>query len=332
MATFAREYSIDGTCRIVDVTAVPGTSAAGSVQISASVGANAANRRADVRTIQDALNQVPEQDGGPNPPLKTDGLCYGKTQAAIKRFQSIACGFKWPDGLVEPGRKTHLKLQEYYVAPSPYSVLYVYTRLPAAVAWVYAARAACRDAEFALRGLPAAPRGLTLLNKYFHADKLLKQQALSLVAKINSLFLTMETCIGRSTPMTSPGTGYFQEDPHNNRAYAYTWSGGYTMPGPKAGGPPVSSELPVPGVRKDAIYVCPQKLNVQPPDFYTMAIVHELAHFCGPLEGTSDAIVDHSYRNRPNFFQLSPWEAERTADCYAHFAGEAALGREAPHS
>ena len=328
MPILAREYSADGTCRISDVG---GTAGGGSVVISASVGDGGANRRADVRVIQDALNQVPASDGGAEPPLVTDGLCYGKTLAAIKKFQKLGCGFKWPDGLIAPGRKTHLKLQEYYIPANPYVVPYLYTRLPEAVAWIYAARAALREAEFKLQGVPAGPRGLALLNKYFHADKLAMAQARALVGRIRVLYNTMEACIGRSTPMTTLGTGYFQEDPHNNKSFAYTWPGGYTLAGPKTGGPPISVELPVPGVRKDAIYLCPRKLNVQSSAFYTIVVVHELAHFCGPLEGTADAIVDHSYRRRPGFFLMNAYQAERTADCYAHFAGEAKLGFEAPH-
>ena len=63
---------------------------------------------------------------------------------------------------------------------------------------------------------------------------------------------------------------------------------------------------------------------------YTRVIVHELAHFCGPEVNSSDVIEDHSYRQRPNFFQLTPRQAIRTADCYSEFAGEAKLGVEPP--
>lgn len=115
-------------------------------------------------------------------------------------------------------------------------------------------------------------------------------------------------------------------------SYAYTWAGGYTLPGRKSGGPPVSDALPYPGVRKDSIYLCPRKLNTQSADYYTVVVVHELAHFCGPHEGTPNAIVDHSYRRRADFFKLTACQAERTADCYARFASEAQLGREAPYA
>jgi hypothetical protein len=99
------------------------------------------------------------------------------------------------------------------------------------------------------------------------------------------------------------------------------------MAGPKTGDRPLPPTAPC---RKDTIYLCPRKLNVQASDFYTIVVVHELAHFCGPIEGSADAIDDHSYRRRADFFQLTPYNAGRTADCYAYFAGESMLGREAP--
>lgn len=330
MPSIARAYGADGTCRMAEV----GGGGGGAVVITASVGEGAHNRREDVRVIQDALNQVPIARGGTDPPLKVDGLCYGKTLAAIRRFQKVGCGFQWPDGRIEPGRRTHLKLQEYYIPPNPYTVPLIYAKLHEAHSWIFAARSALREAEFALQGRPSSARGPALVNKYFHLEKLTKTAALTSVNTIRALFNTMETCIARATPMTMQGTGYFQEDPLENRYCAYTWSGGYMMAGPAAGGPPVTGagERPHGGVRKDTIYICPRKLNVQKSEYYTIVVVHELAHFCGPIGGSPDAIDDHGYRRKPGFFQLTPWQAERTADCYAHFAGEAKLGYEAPHS
>src|SRR5690606_26087941 len=85
MAVVALALCPDGRCRPKLVDGGNPSPSRNSPEISAAVGANAANRMADVRVIQDALNQVPERSGGPEPPLKVDGLCYGKTQAAIKR-------------------------------------------------------------------------------------------------------------------------------------------------------------------------------------------------------------------------------------------------------
>ncbi len=87
--------------------------------ISGSVGANGKNLKADVETVQTLLNRVPYDKGGPTPPLKVDGLCWQKTTAAIERFQKIGCGFKWPDRVIEPGRKTWIELEKYDEPATP---------------------------------------------------------------------------------------------------------------------------------------------------------------------------------------------------------------------
>lgn len=74
--------------------------------IAGSVGANGKNLMIDVETVQKLLNRVPPDKGGPGTPLKVDGLCWQKTTAAIERFQKIGCGFKWPDRLISPGKRT----------------------------------------------------------------------------------------------------------------------------------------------------------------------------------------------------------------------------------
>jgi hypothetical protein len=88
--------------------------------ISASVGQGGTNTKPDATTVQELLNQVPVDEGGPQIPLKVDGLAWGKTIAAIKRFQSVNLGHKWPDGRVDPGGKTLARLNDYDTpAPSP---------------------------------------------------------------------------------------------------------------------------------------------------------------------------------------------------------------------
>ena len=88
--------------------------------ISASVGQGGTNTRTDASTVQELLNKVPVGEGGPQTPLKVDGLAWGKTIAAIKRFQSINMGHKWPDGRVDPVGKTLARLNDYDdPAPTP---------------------------------------------------------------------------------------------------------------------------------------------------------------------------------------------------------------------
>lgn len=81
--------------------------------ISGTVGRSAANRHDDVVTVQELLNQVPTDEGGPEPQLKVDGLCGPKTKEAIQKFQLHHFGWKGADGRVDPGGQTLAKLNEY---------------------------------------------------------------------------------------------------------------------------------------------------------------------------------------------------------------------------
>lgn len=76
-----------------------------AVAISASVGAGGANRPADVRAIQQALNDLPPGSGGPVPPLKVDGICGPLTRAAILKFQQAHMGLA-KDARVDRGGST----------------------------------------------------------------------------------------------------------------------------------------------------------------------------------------------------------------------------------
>ena len=87
--------------------------------ITGSVGANGKNLKRDVETVQKLLNRVPPDKGGPATPLKVDGLCWQKTTAAIERFQKIGCGFKWPDRLIAPNKRTWIELDKYDQPATP---------------------------------------------------------------------------------------------------------------------------------------------------------------------------------------------------------------------
>ena len=323
----------DGECHQYPAATTGSTDKAGDVNLSASVGNNAYNRFEDVRTVQDALNSVPATDGGPDPLLKVDGLCYGKSVAAIRKFQKLGCGFQWPDGKIDPERRTHLKLRTYFIPANPYITPLVYSQLGEAMSWTFAA---LRVVDSSLWYVQKRPGGLAsnyaLVNKYFHLDKFfVTSQRVQSLVRIRSIFTNMQLCIGRQSAATSPGSGYFQEDLKENRHLAYTYYGGFTRAMTK-GKPPLSKpEYSGPVNRQDAIYLCPRKIGSRSTLVLTYIIVHELAHFVGPEIEKPDRIDDHSYRKKGDeFFRLAPELALRTADCYSQFAAEAKLGHEAP--
>lgn len=67
----------------------------------------------DVKTIQELLNKVPPNKGGPRIPLKVDGVCGPKTIKAIQTFQLFHFGWIGADGKVKPDGETLKKLNEF---------------------------------------------------------------------------------------------------------------------------------------------------------------------------------------------------------------------------
>jgi hypothetical protein len=64
-------------------------------------------------TVPDLLKQVPVDEGGPDPLLDVDGLPWQKTIAAIKQFQKVQVGLKFPDGRVDPNGPTLAALNKF---------------------------------------------------------------------------------------------------------------------------------------------------------------------------------------------------------------------------
>lgn len=98
--------------------------------ISGSVGLGGVNRKSDSMNVQELLNKVPADQGGPVPLLAVDGLPWQKTIAAIKNFQRVKLGFQNPDGRVDPNGPTLAALNTFDDPPD------VVERLPPGKAWL----------------------------------------------------------------------------------------------------------------------------------------------------------------------------------------------------
>jgi hypothetical protein len=81
----------------------------GPESLSGSVGEGGQNRPADVLEVQERLNAIATDAGGPIQQLAEDGICGGYTKAAILKFQR-----RWPellkDGRIDPDKNTWKKL------------------------------------------------------------------------------------------------------------------------------------------------------------------------------------------------------------------------------
>ena len=75
-----------------------------------SVGLNGRNQHDDVVYVQRLLNRFIGPTGMAIEKLVDDGICGSLTRGAIKLFQEVYCGFKYPDQRVDPGKTTQQKL------------------------------------------------------------------------------------------------------------------------------------------------------------------------------------------------------------------------------
>ena len=76
------------------------------------------NMSADVRTVQELLNNVPSYEGGPEDRLFVDGRCGPNLIAAIQKFQSEQFSQVLEDGKVHPGKQTITRLNQYSTRPA----------------------------------------------------------------------------------------------------------------------------------------------------------------------------------------------------------------------
>jgi hypothetical protein len=77
-----------------------------------------------VINVQELLNKVPPEEGGPLVKLKVDGLAWDKTISAIRKFQKEYLLHKWPDSRVDHHGKTLDALNSFETVPKTW---YSYT-------------------------------------------------------------------------------------------------------------------------------------------------------------------------------------------------------------
>jgi len=303
------------------------TGGAGPTAISQPVGQGplARNRPDDVRTIQEALNQVTVQGeaGGPVPFLVVDGIKGPKTQAAILSFQRVQVPGIHADGLIETGGKTILRLNEIVAPVSKFdlnaklattlplvrtalgaaiqNVTSVITSLPGALVGPAAVAEDRLDRHFSLNTLDASGQGdgrVNLLGTYTEMTLLVNQPELF------NMFGAIDA---------------FDVDPANAKIALTTGQGAFEPP-LKDG-----ADNPARHVRLGLGFFAP---NVT-PDFATFILIHELSHFTGRRDG--ERIEDNGRGWFDDTF-IRPLRAAKrllNADSYASFAQECRTGSSA---
>jgi peptidoglycan hydrolase-like protein with peptidoglycan-binding domain len=347
-------YSRLGGCSLCDAPSGSGLS------ITGSVGDGGRNLPGDTRRIQEALNGVTPASDRPIPPLKIDGIVGPKTLAAIRAFQQRRIGSA--DGRVDPNGPTIRELgrggplappakPSAAVAPLPAATDqenkdFIWTigiTLPSVRRWLHTAH---RTLDLAIDANSDRPGGgllgdlglreYGLVDKYFHIGSLSRPARRAYMQDINKIVRDMQVVVSQSIigdGLFGYGSGFFQPDPadgtpSSTKYDAYTFFGGWHARNAN-GKPRMSRQDNYTGanLREDTIFFPVSHYKQSGQDYINLVIVHELAHFVGPGVNSGARIADHSNVHRPDFSKLTSHLAKRTADSYACFIGEAAVGR-----
>jgi len=309
-----------GSC--ISTSTLP-TGAAGPIAISKPVGQGqlARNLPDDVKTIQEALNQVTVQGeaGGPMPFLAVDGIKGPKTQAAILNFQRVQVKAINPDGLVEPGKKTILRLNEIV---APVSKFDLNAKLAASLPLVRAALAAAIQNMTAIitsgPGTPGpAASAEDRLNRHFVLNTLGASGQSEGRVNLFETYSEMALVVNQPDLFNMFGAiEAFDVDPGNAKI-ALTTVQGVFEPLLKNG-----VDNPARHIRLGLGFFAPAVT----PDFAAFILIHELAHFTSRRDGK--IIGDHGRGWFDDTFIKPLGAAKRllNADSYASFAQECRTG------
>lgn len=263
------------------------------VTIDGTVGAGGRNQQDDVRSIQQALNQIPAGDGGAADNLTIDGLCGPRTTGAIRHFQSVQFPGWTPDSRIDPQQKTIAKINELLANPRqslrlslnpdtmPPEIQRAHQCVPGVLSRIRAARRRVIAARSALSsgiagGLAAKDVETVRWHFKFHRAP----DPISHLSRVIAVYDRMESVLFMETRPSSPFQ-LFQTtggNPREKNAAAWAALGGYSYG---------LGEKHRDGEYYHAIYIAPQFAEKV---YAEMILLHELAHFCGGRFGSSDAI------------------------------------------
>jgi len=305
-----------GSCQLVPL--IPSSSpTAGPVSISQPVGRGplARNLPDDVRTIQDALNQVTVKGvaGGPLPFLDVDGICGPKTNAAIARFQQVQLNIF--DGVIEPNKKTIIKLNEI-IDPVSEEDLRAKVRLALPIV-SQAIGAALRNLQAIITTGPApagpAATAADRLNRHFKLDTLSASKQSEARVDLFRSFTRYAAVMVNTEAINIDAVDEFDLDKQNPKI-ALTTGKGFFEEGQ------IDEDT---NKRLDRIHLglgfFAQNVT---PEFGAFIILHELSHFVGHSDGRF--IIDNGRGWFDDQF-IKPLSADQrltNADSYATFAHE----------
>ena len=310
-----------GSCQSLPVLSSGFT---GPVAISAPVGRGplARNQADDVRTIQDALNQVTLAGaaGGPIPFLAVDGICGPRTNAAIARFQQVQLQIF--DGVIEPNRNTIVRLNEI-IDPVSDDDLRVKVRQALPIVGL-ALTAAVRDLQAVITSGPTpsgpAATATDRLNRHFGLATLPAAEQSAAHVDLFGSYTRFSTVIMNPELFNIDTVDEFDLDRHNPRI-ALTQPQGFFEEG---------REDEDTHRRLDRIHL---GLGFFAPsvgaEFAAFIILHELSHFVGRSNRQNIGDFGRGWFDDRFMRPLSANQRLANADSYAGFAHECRTGNPA---
>jgi hypothetical protein len=318
------------------------------IALARSVGQGGANLRDDTRTVQQALNRVQPEQGGPTPRLRIDGIVGPKTLGAISRFQSQQLGFA--DARVDPDGPTLARLNQLFsqgsargslafaIRPIPIPVPppklpFFFSVTDDNMKRVYLDHVpvahSCAFAAVTLLQTPSSDRASTLLNKYFRLSE--NPAAAHDLELIKRTFRKIENLLARNMALVEmtfiPMPGFYTlAQLAKTRVLAVAQPNGAALKGKKTRVKMQDGSVFM--VEDDKVWI--QVIYFfATDDLKVGTLIHELAHYVGAPDGLPDSIDDPPGQrsSRADIDKLSPRPRPRIAECYALFAFEANFGR-----
>jgi len=294
------------------------------------------NTAADTRTVQTLLNRIPAVQGGTQGSgewglgLEVDGDCGPLTKGAIKQFQKVQFPSISPDSIVDPAHRTIYRLNrlasqcldDVLMQRARQSLRQVARFIDRALSELEIVEMALRTGEL-IKFLPAIRRA----NTHFRIQR--SPDPFPHLWFIRETFRTMLEVValppGSNT--ATPAFGFLGITPLASlqaEHFAYAMPGGYQF----LKGQTLTIENDVVEHAMDLIYLTPRMLDLTDSGF-VYVIMHELAHYVGGEEGSTNHIDDRAYfhRERAKYERLTPFEATRNGDCYSQFAFEVNTGK-----
>ena len=284
------------------------------VTISLSVGLRSPNLPIDVTKIQNALNRISPDDGGPAVPLIPNGICDSKTVEVIQKFQLRHFGWSGADGIINPNGQTIAKinavLSSPYIKPPSYEpdapeVQEAFKRVmdfhvAEARRWVFRTRTELMKIEPFIDDLDSTSKSYRDLNECFAIDQTPDRRRA--VRKILQVYDDMERAFQRHQSVKSVFELYRQPEVD---VVAFTTAAGFYAAGVEVKSREFGKTF------NDRIYLMPSQMvfmTKTEPAAYTGILIHEMAHYVGGWHSVG-TIEDWNFEGSHN-------ERMRTASAY----------------